>query len=293
MTLPEVPHGFYHPWSCAEAEVFIPGGARPLDALRKTTHLGIGAHADDLEIMAYHGILAGLATGDRSFTGVTMTDGRSSARAQAYAAYSDQQMADTRLCEQRKAATVGHYGAMVQLQHASRAVQTVDDVAVAHDLDILLSLMKPDVVYTHNLADKHDTHVAVALRVIAALRRLPASARPTQLIGCEVWRDLDWLVDADKIAMPVDGEDELEAALLASFDSQIAGGKRYDLAARGRRRAHATFFESRATDDCSALIFGMDLTPLLRDASLEPRALLDAHLARFADDVRARIDKLR
>ena len=30
-------------------------------------------------------------------------------------------------------------------------------------------------VYTHNLDDKHDTHVAVALKVIEAIRDLPAA----------------------------------------------------------------------------------------------------------------------
>ena len=33
---------------------------------------------------------------------------------------------------------------------------------------------------------------------LAALRRLPADQRPKRVLGCEVWRDLDWLVDADK-----------------------------------------------------------------------------------------------
>jgi len=38
--------------------------------------------------------------------------------------------------------------------------------------------------------------------------------------------------------------ENLQFALLGVFESQIAGGKRYDLALMGRRRANATYFES-------------------------------------------------
>ena len=48
--------------------------------------------------------------------------------------------------------------------------------------------------------------------------------------------------------MDVSGRDNLAAAMNGVFDSQIAGGKRYDLATIGRRAANATFFESHATD---------------------------------------------
>ena len=39
-----------------DAAVFIPDGLADDDAFRRVTHLGIGAHQDDLEIMAFHGI---------------------------------------------------------------------------------------------------------------------------------------------------------------------------------------------------------------------------------------------
>ena len=56
-------------------------------------------------------------------------------------------------------------------------------------------------MYTHNLADKHETHVAVALRTIAAIRGLPEEERPARLLGCEVWRDLDWMLDEEKVVL--------------------------------------------------------------------------------------------
>jgi hypothetical protein len=74
------------------------------------------------------------------------------------------------------------------------------------------------------------------------------------------------------------------------FDSQIAGGKRYDLATAGRRRAHATYFESHGTDQHSSLIWGMDLTSLLEGA--DPVQLVKSYIERFESEVTSRIAKL-
>lgn len=276
--------------SQASAEIFVPDRS-PLDAaLPRTTHLGIGAHHDDLEIMAAHGIWECVGRADRWFTGVTVTDGAGNARDFAYAAYTDEQMRAVRRAEQKRAAGIGEYGAQFLLDHPSSAVKGGRCPELVAELTEILRVTSPDVVYTHNLADKHDTHVAVALRVIAACRALEPSARPARLIGCEVWRDLDWLCDADKVPMPLVGHEQLQSALLGVFDSQIAGGKRYDLAALGRRRAHATFSESHGTDQYSALIWGMDLSPLMHEG--EPETYLAAFVRRFEEDVRARLQRL-
>jgi LmbE family N-acetylglucosaminyl deacetylase len=195
-----------------------------------------------------------------------------------------------RRVEQKKAAYVGEYGAQFLLDHPSSAVKNPANAEVLRDLVEILGVTAPEVVYTHNLADKHDTHVAVALRVIAACRALEPSARPQRLIGCEVWRDLDWLSDADKVPLPLDRREHLQSALLGVFDSQIAGGKRYDLATAGRRRAHATYSESDGTDRHSALSWAMDLTPLMHEG--DPGAHVVGLLRRFEDDVAARLRRL-
>jgi LmbE family N-acetylglucosaminyl deacetylase len=272
------------------SEIFVPDQAPLGVALSRTTHLGIGAHADDLEIMAAQGILECFASAERWFTGVVVTDGAGSARDFEYQAYTDEQIKAVRRAEQKKAAYVGEYGAQFLLDHPSSAVKTAASPAILADLTEILRVTGPEVVYTHNLADKHDTHVAVALRVIAACRGLAPDARPQRLIGCEVWRDLDWLSDADKVPMPLDRRENLQSALLGVFDSQIAGGKRYDLATAGRRRAHATYSESHGTDQHSALSWGMDLTPLMHEG--DPGAHVAALLRRFEDDVTARIRRL-
>jgi len=272
------------------AEIFVPD-QQPLEvALPRTTHLGIGAHHDDLEFMAAHGILEGFARSDRWFTGVIVTDGAGSARDFEYKAFSDEQMKDVRRGEQKKAAYVGEYGAQFLLSHPSSSVKDPNHAGVLQDLTEILRVTRPEVVYTHNLADKHDTHVAVALRVLAACRALEPALRPKQLIGCEVWRDLDWLCDSDKLQMPVDRHENLQNALMGVFDSQIAGGKRYDLATAGRRKAHATYFESHGTDQHTALIWGMDLTPLMAEG--DPSAYLASYIRRFEDEVMGRVRRL-
>ena len=56
-----------NPFRQPNASVFVPDGLAPDAALARTTHLGIGAHQDDLEFMALHGILACFQRSDRWF----------------------------------------------------------------------------------------------------------------------------------------------------------------------------------------------------------------------------------
>jgi hypothetical protein len=133
----------------------------------------------------------------------------------------------------------------------------------------LLAVARPRVIYTHNPADKHATHLAVCSAVIQALRALPAARHPERVLGCETWRGLDWLPDARKVVLPVDKNPGLIAALLGVFDSQVAGGKRYDRAAVGRFEANATFFDSHAVDTTSAAVYAMDLMPVVTDGTCD------------------------
>ncbi|HSK11448.1 MAG TPA: PIG-L family deacetylase [Vicinamibacterales bacterium] len=275
------------------AEVYVPDG-RPIDeALARTTHLAVAAHQDDLEIMAFDGILKGYQQDDRWFTGVVVTDGAGSSRDGLYKDYTDEKMRAVRRREQKKAAYVGDYAAAILLDYPSSAVKKAADGRPKDDILDILRATRPEVVFTHNLADKHDTHVSVALRTIEAIRSLPPADRPQRLYGCEVWRDLDWLIDADKVGFDVSAHENLQAALLGVFDSQIAGGKRYDLATQGRRRAHATYFASHETDTVSLLNFGTDLTPLVLDPSIDPAAFIADFIDRFRADVVGRVSRFK
>lgn len=261
------------------------------EALARVTHLGVGAHQDDLEFMAFHGIAACFRhEGGRWFGGVTCTDGGGSARSGAYALYSDEAMRRVRIEEQRAAAAAGRYAAVIQLGHPSAEIKATGGGPLAADLAAILQAAQPEVLYTHSLADKHDTHIAVVAAVIAAIRSLPPDRRPARVLGCEVWRGLDWMCDAEKVALDVSGYDHLAAALNGIFDSQIAGGKRYDLATIGRRAANATYFESHATDRAEQVCFAMDLTPLALDEAADPCALVLGAVDRFREDVRHRVE---
>ncbi len=274
------------------AEIYVPDGLPMEVALARTTHLCLAAHQDDIEIMAAEPILTCFQQEKLWFTGVVVTDGRGSPRDDLYKDYTDEAMRRVRFKEQFKAAFVGEYAAQVMLDYPSQAIKDGQDQRSVEDILALLKITKPKVVYTHNLADKHDTHVAVALKVIAALRHLPLDERPEQLYGCEVWRNLDWMVDSEKVNFNVTKHENLQAALLGVFDSQICGGKRYDLASMGRRKANATYAESHGVDETLGLSYGMDLTPLITDDSLDPKAFILARIQKFAEDVAARVGKL-
>ena len=273
------------------AQIFVPDSKPVADALKRITHLGIGAHQDDLEFMAFHGILECFASEEKWFGGVTCTNGAGSSRTGVYARITDAEMMAVRRTEQNSAATIGQYAAMIQLDYPSSAVKSATDPALKNDLKEILAATGPEVVYTHNPADKHDTHIGVVLAALQAMRELPREQRPKRVIGCEVWRNLDWMNDPDKVLMDVSGRDHLAAALNGLFDSQIAGGKRYDLATLGRRAANATFFESHATDQTNQLIFGMDLTPVVADETLDIVHFVTGFIRQFENDVRNRLGK--
>ena len=271
------------------ADVFIPDGKPAADALARVTHLGIGAHQDDLEFMAFHGILTCFGQEDKWFGGVTCTSGAGSSRTGRYAALNNTEMATIRRQEQNKAAVLGRFGTMIQLDYDSDAVKRPSSLDLKNDLKAILSATQPEVVYTHNPADKHDTHIGIVVAALQAMRELPREQRPKQVIGCEVWRDLDWLLDSEKVVMDVSGHDDLADELNGVFTSQIDGGKRYDLATLGRRAANATFFNSHATDHSTQVIFGMDLTPIVADESKDILDFVCAHIERFHADVRQKL----
>jgi len=267
------------------SEIFIPDGSDPAQALARTTHLCIAAHQDDIEIMAVEGILRAYENPDLHFTGCVVTDGHGSPRAGEFAEVSDDEMAQIRVEEQKEAARIGKYSAQVFLGYPSAEVKKSGNQALKEDLKNLIRQTRPDVLYTHNLADKHNTHVGVLMRVLEALRELEPEALPKRLIGCAVWRDLDWMPDEKKVIMDVSAQKALPAQLVDVFVSQVHGEKNYTDAILGRRAANATFFASHATDNATGLSFGMDMTPLLLDRSLDPLDFVKAYLQEFQDSV--------
>ena len=274
----------------AKHDIFIPDETPAEAALKRVTHLGIVSHQDDLEIAAYHGITECFHSGNKWFGGVVVTNGAGSPRKGPYADYTDEEMQRGRLIEQRKAAYVGEYSAMIQLAYPSDEVKHTRRADVIADIAEIIAACEPEVVYLHNLCDRHDTHIATVLRCIEAIRTLPKNKRPAKVYGCEVWRKLDWLLAEDKEMLWVDKFPHLLRPLLGVFDSQISGGKRYDLAEEGLRHANATYFDSHTTDKTSLLTFAMDLTPLAHDDTLDVKEYALACVRRLEADVEHRIE---
>ena len=274
-------------FSRKDAIVYIPDNTEEKQALARTTHMAISAHQDDIEIMAISGVLDCYGRKDRWFSACVVTDGAGSPRDGLYADFTDEEMMEVRREEQKRAAHLGDYGSCVLLNHPSKVVKNAAARETVEDIKALLLAARPKVVITHNLADKHDTHVAVALRVIAAIRELPREARPEKLYSGEVWRSLDWVNDDEKTVFNVSEHPGLSNALLGVFDSQVAGGKRYDLASAGRRIANATYYASHAVDKMDAATYALDISPLMDGG--DPAEFIAGYISRFAADVAKRV----
>lgn len=269
------------------ASIYYPG-RKSLDGI---TDMCIAAHQDDIEIMAYGPISDCYNNKDRRFCGVVMTDGAGSPRAGEYSNYTNEQMKEVRIQEQNDAAKRGKYAAVIQLGYASSEIKDGSDKDTVDEIYDLLCKIQPKRLYTHNLADKHETHVAVVLRVIEAVRRMPEEIRPEEVISLEVWRNLDWLPDSKKVCVDTSKYPRLAKELITVYRSQVVGGKSYDKAAIGRRCANATFFESHNTDEASSQSFGLDLMPLIKsDAS--PVDYIVSYINEFKSEVENTIARL-
>jgi LmbE family N-acetylglucosaminyl deacetylase len=263
------------------------------NTLKKTTHLGIVAHPDDLEIGVLHGILKGRMKW-AGFSGIVVTNGAGSPRSGfgKFAEYTNEEMTKERQAEQFTAALLGGYKGITLLNYTSSETKAQNPTIIQNLYDLVTASPRVETVYTHNLTDKHPTHVAVALKTIAALRKIPVEQQPKHLYGCEVWRGLDWMCDNDKVMLDVSGKEGLARKLLKVFQTQIAGGKRYDLATMGRRMANATYAESHGVDKSTSLIYAMDLTPLIRDPTLPIVEYIIGYIARFEAEVVSTLQSL-
>ncbi|MEI6579811.1 MAG: PIG-L family deacetylase [Eubacteriales bacterium] len=276
-----------------DAQIFLPDNTDVSTALCRTTSLCIAAHQDDIEIMAFGPIAACFGHDDKWFTGVIVTDGAGSPRSGVYEKFTDEEMKTVRAKEQKTAASIGGYSAQFLLAYASSEVKDATNKSLVLELKSIIEKCRPEIIFTHNFADKHDTHVAVALRVISAIKLLADEFKPKKVFSLEVWRGLDWLCDEDKAVFDTSHHQNLAAALLGVYDSQIEGGKRYDLASFGRRTSNATFFASHDVDECDSISYGLDITDLVNDDKLSPNAFILKYIDKFKDEVIARIERFK
>ena len=231
------------------------------------THMAIGTHPDDVELVGMHGVLECYESSINSFAGVVVADGAGSARSGAYAHITDEEMVKIRIQEQIKASQLGKYAFQAQLLYPSSVIKQLPEKLI-QQLYALLVAIQPKFLYLHNPLDQHASHLAVLHACIEALRRLPLHLRPSKCYGVEVWRSLDFLPAHLKVTLPTDQIPGLPQRLIEVFESQIAGGKNYALGFIGRGLANATFSESHQVDVYKSASFAVDLLPLIEHTQL-------------------------
>tara|TARA_B100000927_G_scaffold45100_8_gene32568 strand:+ start:9802 stop:10671 length:870 start_codon:yes stop_codon:yes gene_type:complete len=271
------------------ADIFVPDGVSIEEALKRTTHLAVGAHHDDLEIAAYPAIEHCFENCAAWFAGVVVTDGRGSSRTGPYEKCTDEEIRQIRRREQIRAAMLGDYGIVIQLDYRSSEIKGGINGSLISDLKQIVEAVEASEVISHQPLDRHPTHIAVFYHLLEAMRSLPANRRPDSFLGAEVWGKLDWLSSTQKMTLNSGRREHLAQALIGVFDSQIAGGKRYDLGEIGHRHANATFGDSHSIDEFTQASLALDLSDLLNDPSASAcEFALDA-VDRFRGETKQRL----
>lgn len=274
------------------SELFIPDGVDSDAALSRTTHLGVVAHADDLEFMALDEIARCRASDTEWFGGIVCTDGAGSVTSGPYVGISCDELIATRHREQCEAARTGHYAFVAQLGIPSANLTIPSASPLVEKLADLIARTRPHTILTHNPADKHATHLRVLVALLHALERVPDDIRPARLLGCEMWRSLDWVDDEQKLLLGSNEPPDFELELFRHFDSQIASGKCYDLAVQGRRRANATLAAPRAADAFAEATIALDMSVLIGQSPRAVIPFITAHIDSFRDQVTSALNPL-
>ena len=251
----------------------------------KVKYLCICAHQDDCEIMAVDGILKGYYSKKYSFALVVTSDGAGSARTGAFKDYTDEMMKKVRIEEQKEASEIGRYNSLYLLNYTSQEIKNKKNDSIVNEYIKIIRELKPEVVYTHSVLDKHPTHVGVALKVIEAVRNLPKEEQPKLFYGCEVWRGLDWISDEDKIGFNISRNEKLQKKLLNVFKSQIEGGKEYTKASIGRRYQNATYYQSHSVDTFKMISLAVDYRPLLKNKNLTIKEFALSYVDKLKEEI--------
>jgi LmbE family N-acetylglucosaminyl deacetylase len=228
------------------------------DMISRSTHIGIAAHHDDLEIMAFHAISQCFESQDLSFLGIILTDGANSPRTNEYRNTRNSEMIELRKKEQIEACRRGKYGGIIFLNLTSDQVKK-NDPRLRQNLKQIVRLAKPLEIILHNPFDFHPTHRASFFYTLETLESFQPSIEKSTIIASEVWGSLEWLPKQYRIIMDTSGSKNLAHDLLSCFSSQIQGGKNYLEATLGRRISNATFHHFDATDERYSMNFGLNM----------------------------------
>lgn len=277
------------------ADVFVPGvpGSATTEelvrALGGVTHVVVGAHPDDAEVGALPAISMCRKRGDLGLCAVILTDGRNPPLSGPYRHLPPERMVKIRIEEQRQAALVGGYRAVIQLCYCSDELKPharrSDAVA---DIAAILDATRCEELWLHQPFDRHPTHGSAFFCGIGALGRLPRDKRPRRLFGMEVWGTVDCLPADQLEEFDVSCDAELLERLLEPFKSQNAA-KDYQSGVRGRQTAHATFRQSHATNGGSRVCLAVKLHDFLENPELDVRSWVTAVHERALHDLHQRL----
>ncbi len=268
------------------SSLYFPTNIVDLQSMSHITDMSIVAHQDDLELIGYPGIHRCFKKKDKWFGGIVCTNGVPEF------SNSIDKIRKTRNMEQKKAAEIGEYGLVFQLDYFSKEIKGDRNLNIESDIKKVIEETTPETIYTHNPFDRHMTHLAVCRSVINGIRSVKKELRPNKLYGCEVWGNLDWLTKEDRVEFDVGGTIELAGRLINVFNSQIKNGKNYERASIGRRSANATFSDPYKNDISDQIILGVDLSPLIVDEDLDIEKYLIGFADRFRKDIENRISKI-
>ena len=273
------------------AELFIPDDLDEEAALKRTTVMAISAHEDDVEMMAVDGILKCFQKKHEWFSGIAVSDGAGSLLGDIYQDCYNNEIIEVRKKEQKKAAYLGEYGSQFMLNYTSAEIKDTLNRELIEELKCIFLSTKPKVIYTHNLFDKHETHVATVIKVLSSLREIRNEYIPDKCYGCEVWGTLDWLVMEDKVIFDVSGHFNIAQAAIGVFDSQIAGGKQYQEAVIARHRANATFNVRDQKDSYTFSENAIDMTGLIKE-DIDLRVAASEKIESFKKETINRLSRL-
>ena len=166
------------------AEIFIPDGKPVEEALQRITHLAIAAHQDDIEIMAYHGILECFGKNENWFMGVVVTNGAGSPRDSLYADHTDEQMQRVRNREQKKPHS-GEYGAVALLNYPSGEVKDGKNHTMLNEIKEII--VKTGLrSYTPITLQTNMTPMCSCIKGYSGHTAAAEEQRPKKVFGCEV-----------------------------------------------------------------------------------------------------------
>lgn len=265
-----------------KTQIYVPDGATPEAALARTRVMCIGAHADDLEILSFWLILRAL--GFWNYFGVVVTNGAGSPRQGRYRDFTDDEIVALRKSEQFESADIGKFSGVAMLGHSSSSLDGPDRETVVSELAELIEAAQPEILVIHNFFDRHRTHRSCMWRAVEAIHRVRPDARPTELLGGEVWGPINHLPAHRIRNFDASDPDGLLPRLLRAFRSQTVGGKRYDEAVPAGFLHNRTFAQSHEVDgNEQALMHCLDLTPLI-DPQVDRREFLRDIMCEWHND---------